>query len=404
MRLTFVVSGLNCGGVERVTVRLSGGLAARGHQVTVITLADESRDFFRLPQGVSRVALGIGSRPPNAWWRLGAVTLRRLAAIRRAIQASAPDVVVSRAAHVNVQVLASVIGLGVPVIVTEHGDKPPGRDAAGGGSWRKWLWYRLRRLAYPLASTVVSVSRSIDGHFAWLPAQRRAVVYNPFPPVEREAPRAAAGAPLRLVSMGRLSHVKGFDVLLHAFARIAARFPQWQLFILGEGELRDALRKLSDSLGLSGRVVFAGAVNDTVAALQAAQIFVMPSRYEGFPNALGEALSCGVPVVATDCPSRPRSRGRPGGVGELVRDGVDGWLVPPEDPAALAAAMASLMAAPHMRRRMASRARQVVRRFDFERILDVWERLLVRERASVQGKPSGVTRAAPRWRRHPRAS
>lgn len=388
MRLTFVVSSLACGGVERVTVRLSSGLAARGHEVTVVTFADESWDFFRLPQSVSRVALGIGKGQPTPLWRLVPATAGRLARIRQAIQATAPDVVISRAVQINVPLLIALRGLDYPAVVTEHGDKPLRRDAAGQWPWRKWVWYRLRRLYYPTAFTVVSVSRSIDRQFSWLSTRRRAVIYNPFPPIERAATREAAPGRPRLVSMGRLSHVKGFDVLLRAFARIAGRFPEWQLLILGDGELRDELRRLSHGLGLADQVAFAGAVAEPSATLQQAQLFVMPSRYEGFPNALGEALSCGLPVIATDCPSRPPRAWHlapgadPGGVRELVRHGVDGWLVPPDDPASLAHALASLMGDPGERRRLAGRAREVIERFACERILDDWERLLRRAAAA----------------------
>ena len=382
MRLTFVVSSLGCGGVERVTVHLAGGLAARGYQVTVISLAQASRDFFRLPQNVSRVTLGIGSGPPTALWRLGPAIARRLAAIRQAIQATAPEVVIARSNRINVQVLIGLRGLGYPVIVTEHGDRPTGGDAAGAWSWRKWLWYRLRRFSYPLAFAVVSVSHAIDRQFAWLSPRHRAVIYNPFPPVENSASRRAAPERQRLVSMGRLSHDKGFDILLKAFGRIAGRFPDWQLVILGDGELRGELRRRSEELALGDQVVFAGAVSEPLATLQQAQLFVMPSRYEGFPNALGEAMSCGLPVIAADCPSRPSRARHPGGVRELVRDGVDGLLVPPEDPAALAHAMASLMADPEKRQRLASRAGEVAERFAFERILDEWELLLARAAAA----------------------
>ena len=375
MRLTFVASSLGCGGVERVTVRLSDGLAARGHDVTVVTLADERSDFFRLSSKVQRQALGIAKGPPTPLWRLAPAVSRRLAAIARAIEASAPDVVISRAVQVNVPVLMALRGRGYPTIVTEHGDRALRADADGGFPWRKWLWYRLRRLCYPFAFRLVSVSRAIDEHFSWLPSERRAVIYNPFPEVASVGARAQPDRP-RLVAVGRLSHDKGFDVLIRAFARIARRFAAWQLHILGDGDLREELQQLSEELGLRDQVLFAGEVANPLAALQQAQLFVMASRYEGFPNALGEALSCGLPAIATDCPSRPGRVRRPGGVRELVRDGVDGCLVPPDDPERLAQALARLMADPHRRRRLAARAREVTERFSFETILDQWERLL----------------------------
>jgi glycosyltransferase involved in cell wall biosynthesis len=390
VRLTFVVSSLGCGGVERVTVRLSAGLAGRGHAVTVVTLASESGDFFRLPPGVSRVALGLGAGPPTPWWRLGPTLVRRLARLRRAIDESAPDVVISRAVQTNVQVLAALHRHRCPVIVTEHGDKPA-------RAWRKWMWYRLRRIAYRRAFAVASVSRAIDRHLQWLPCERRTVIYNPFAPVQRAL--AAPAARPTLVAIGRLVHVKGFDVLLEAFARVAPRFADWQLAIVGDGELREPLERLAGRLALGGRVVFHGAVADPMAILRQAGLFVLPSRHEGFPNALGEAMSCGLPVIAADCPSRPRRPG-PGGVRELVRDGVDGWLVPPGDAAALARAMAGLMADPARRAALGARAAEVVERFGLEAILDRWEQLgtlacLERDRGWVRRRELSLPRSAP---------
>jgi GalNAc-alpha-(1->4)-GalNAc-alpha-(1->3)-diNAcBac-PP-undecaprenol alpha-1,4-N-acetyl-D-galactosaminyltransferase len=374
VRLTFVVANLACGGVQRVTAWLSVGLARRGHQVTVITFADEASDFFRLPPDVSRVALDVSANTPTPLWRLAPVMASRLARIRRAVQSSAPDAVISRAAPVNVPTLLALHGLGYPVVVTEHGDTPAQRDASAPWPWRKWLWYRMRRLCYPAAFAVLSASATIDRRFSWLPASRRTVIHNPFPRVHKLETHGAGAHRPRIASMGRLSPDKGFDVLLRAFARIAGRFREWQLVIVGDGKLREELQRLAHELAVSEQVVFTGAVADPSALLQSAQLYAMASRCEGFPNALGEAMSCGLPVVATDCP---------GGVRELVRERVDGCLVPPDDPGALADALADLMADPAKRAQMGARAGEVVERFACEKILDDWEWLL--QRAAVSG-------------------
>jgi glycosyltransferase involved in cell wall biosynthesis len=389
---------LRCGGVQRAVVSLAGGLQARGHRVAVLTFAAAETDFFRLPQHVVRTSLGVRRGGPTPVLQQLPAALARLQALRAAIDATEPDVVISHAAQINVPTLLALRGRAIPVIVTEHGDVPVRQDRAGPWLWKKWLWYRLRRLCYPCAFKVVSVSAAIDRSFAWLPADRRSVIHNPFAPLVAQPmpsglPQGLAPDRPWIASMGRLSYAKGFDVLLAAFAQIAARFPQWQLLIIGDGELRGQLQRQAGELIANDQIVFAGALAEPFALLQQAQFFAMASRYEGFPMAHGEALACGLPVIATDCPSRPLQRGErgtvAGGVRELVRDSVDGVLVPSEDPAALAHAMAELIENPDKRQRLAQQAAPGIARFSCTRILDEWERLLeqakARERYTMRG-------------------
>ena len=393
-RLTLVASGLRCGGIERAVVSLADGLLARGHRISVLTFAAVDTDFFRLPQAIVRSSLGIRAHAPTPVLQLLPTTLARLKALRAAIDATEPDVVISHAPQINVPTLLALRGGAVPVIVTEHGDVPVRQDTARPWLWKKWLWYRLRRLCYPSAFKVVSVSAAIDRNFAWLPDDRRSVIHNPFPllglqPMPVQLPRGLAPGRPWIASMGRLSYAKGFDVLLAAFARIAASFPEWQLLIMGDGPLRVQLHRQARELIANDRIIFAGALAEPFALLQQAKFFVMASRYEGFPMAHGEALACGLPVIATDCPSRPLRRGErgnvAGGVRELVRDGIDGMLVPCEDPAALANAMAVLIENPDKRQRFAQQAAPGMARFSSAKIIDDWERLFEQARSPTVG-------------------
>jgi glycosyltransferase involved in cell wall biosynthesis len=236
------------------------------------------------------------------------------------------------------------------------------------------IWDSLRRGIYPRAAKVVSVSQGVDSHFSWLPEQQRAVIHNPIKTSEEETNRSSQHSGDRwITSMGRLTHQKGFDLLLNAFAKLTERHPEWRLRIIGNGPLRQELETQAQTLDLTSRVEFAGLVTDPASSLRQAEILVMASRFEGFPYVALEALACGLPVIYTDCPSGPR---------EIIRDGIDGMLVPAGDVDALAAAMDKLMTDDDARKEMAKRAPEAVDRFGLTRIIGQWEVLFNEVRGS----------------------
>jgi glycosyltransferase involved in cell wall biosynthesis len=176
-----------------------------------------------------------------------------------------------------------------------------------------------------------------------------------------------------VVSFGRLGPQKGFDVLLRAFAAVSPAHPDWELAIFGAGPDLESLRALAGDLGLQGRIRFPGRVKDPHAVMRCAGLYVLSSRFEGFPNALCEAMACGMPVIATDCPTGPR---------EIITDGVDGLLVPNEDAAAMASAMDRLMGDEALRKELGSRASLIAARFSLDAVMSQWEAVL-REKCGV---------------------
>lgn len=339
---------------------LTQGLLDHGHSVSVITFSGAAQDFFQLPEGAQRSALAIDKHSPTIVHGL-TNNLRRLRVLRRAIKSARPDVVVSHVQRTNIMTLMAMGRSSTPVIVVEHND--PQMNPAGR------IWDTLRRRTYQRASAVVSVSAGVDNYFSWLPPQKRIVIHNPINlPCGRPKPLTDVSRSDRILitSMGRLTRQKGFDLLLKAFAKIAPKYPQCELTIIGEGPLYTELERLSRILNLSSQVTFAGRLKHPQSVLQKAQLFVMASRFEGFPYAALEAMANGLPVIYTDCPSGPR---------EIIRDGIDGLLVPNGDVSAIAQAMNRLISGHEERHRMAARAPEVLERFGLEKIVEQWEAL-----------------------------
>lgn len=355
MKILTVVTSLEKGGAEQVAAALCNGWLAQGHDVRVATvLAGPNMAGLDPAIPVAHLAHAGASHSRLARVSNNLGYIRRLG---RQIRIDKPDVIVAHADRTNVATLIAALGTRTPVVAVEH------VDPSVHGITR--VWAMLRRSTYPLAARLVGVSSGVSATLAAsYGSEKVRTIFNPvtLPAVTRTPSRDIS----RLVAMGRLTRQKGFDVLLDAVAMLVPQRPGLSLTIWGEGEERMALIEQARRLGIDGRVRLAGFTAIPHEALLDGGLFVLASRYEGFGLALAEAMSLGLPVIATDCPSGPA---------DIVRHGDDGLLVPPNDPRALADAIARLIDDPGLASRLGERGRRVRDRFSIDVALAGWQRL-----------------------------
>lgn len=358
-----VIHSLKGGGAERVTADLSSYWVQRGYRVTVVTQSDPTADAYALHPAVERHALGLARESAGTVSGLWA-NFRRVWTLRQLIHRQQPTLVLGMMTTSSILAIIAARGHSCRVIATEHTHPPAQRLSP--------MWQRLRRWAYPQATGVVALT---SGTASWLkqhvPGSRVTVIPNAVRwPIGRQEP--VAEPPLRqdrqrLLAVGRLHPVKGFDLLIRAFHSIAHRFPAWDLAILGEGESRPSLQAQIDELGLSQRISLVGRVGNVGEWYLQSDLYVLSSRVEGLSNTLLESMASGLAPVAFDCPTGPR---------EIIRNGIDGVLVnPADDEEALAAHLSDMMAHPEKRKAYARRAVDVRDRFSTARVMALWSHL-----------------------------
>lgn len=367
MRIVLLVSSMHSGGAERVAATLCNAWAARGDDVTLVaTYSGRGECHYALADGVRLVYLAdlVGGRGTGL-----SGYVRRLRALRRLVAKRSPDVVISFLTNVNISAALGLGGSGVPLILSERIDPSASTDFPVHMKW-------LCRWLYPLADIVTVQTESIAAAMRSLvPRARRVeIIPNPVPEALFSAPRpgAVAGARRRLLAMGRLSPQKQMDHVIAAFAAVAPRHPDVDLWIWGEGELRDELERQVRDAGLNGRVFLPGRTDSPWAEMAGSEMLVLASAYEGFPNVMLEAMALGLPCVAYDCPSGPR---------ELSQDGRAAVLVPLDDRERLAAEIERMLGDPEERRRLGALAATSVReRYRLAAVLEQWDRLILAAR------------------------
>jgi GalNAc-alpha-(1->4)-GalNAc-alpha-(1->3)-diNAcBac-PP-undecaprenol alpha-1,4-N-acetyl-D-galactosaminyltransferase len=391
-RIALVIAHLGPGGAQRVVATAANALAERGIETHVITVLDDHADAYELDPRVRRhrhntpaePAEGTGSellrqeagrlksparrivrvltryevvRRPLGVAEFGVDLTKRTRWLRRSLRAIGPDAVLSFLTLTNILTILATRGLAARTIVSERNDP-------------KLQHHRrrvalLRKLVYPWANLVTANTHgALAAMESFVP--RRDLAFLPNPLRSQENSAAVSFAEPTFITVTRLVEQKAVDVLLKAAAQAFDSLPHWRLAIVGDGPLRDELKLLAHELGIGARVDWFGHVDDPMTYLMAAKAFVLTSRFEGSPNALLEAMACGLPPIVSDASPGPL---------ELVGHQA-GLIVPVEDVRATADAMVRLGRDDALRAQLGTAAFERTRMHHLDNAMQVWLELL----------------------------
>ena len=354
IRVLHLITELSRGGAQTALFRLVERMDREEFEQSVVCLYNgNSLIGMRLSaSGIPVIDLGMNSKwRLDAFWRL-----------YRLLRQEKPHILHTWLFHANIP--GRLLGrlAGVPVLLTSE------RTMAMEGFGRRWLnWVTSR-----FSDRVLCVSNQVaafNQETIGIPKEKIEVIPNGVPLEEfsrlpsRAEVRERFGIPvsgLAIGTVGRAEPAKGLDLLLDAYAILSEKFPEAYLVIAGNGRELESLKSQAAESGIRGRVYFLGDQDDIPGVLAAMDLFVLPSRFEGLPNALLEAMAASLPVVATDA----------GGVGDAVVDGETGILVPPGDSQSLEEAICRLLLDADARRRMGLAGRQRAKEFDISKTVE----------------------------------
>lgn len=358
----FFVSSMHSGGSERIAALLCNHWARQGYTVVLMpTFSGRGECLYPIDSNVTIDYLA--DRIPGRKKTLMSMA-RRFFALRKAVAEHQPDVIISFITHVNISVLLATIGMTTPVVVSER-SYPPLLPLS-------LFWKILRKLVYKRARSVVALTKDTA---QWLvencPGSKVTVIPNPVvlplpsgPPELEPEDYIDTGRKV-LLSAGRLSEEKGFEGIIKAFQTIISEVPDWDLVIVGDGPLHKKLIDQCNTSGVQNRVFFPGQAGNMEDWYRRADIYVLNSQYEGFPNGLVEAMAHGAAPVSMRCKTGPA---------DIIKSKSEGVLVSPASGMkGLSDALLDLMMNEDRRKKIGQNAQIVASRFSIDRIEALWQ-------------------------------
>lgn len=346
-RIGFVIGEMGRGGAERVISILANDYAKKGWTVDILMLLD-NRCEYELHENVELKPIcdksksGIRQFP---FW---------LHEIRSYVKDNQPDRIVSFIARINIITLFSCLGLKQNIIVSERND-----PAADG---RSILVKLATYLLYPMADHVVFQTRWAQSCFPTTIHNKSVIIPNPISVTVQASPEKKR----KIVSVGRLDEQKNHEMLIRAFKRVHDFYPEYSLYIYGEGILREKLMAQIEQSHLSSAVFLPGSIANIHEEMADATMFVLSSNYEGLSNALLEAMMMGLPCISTNC----------AGSNEIIDNGKNGMIIPIKGEDALVETMCSLITNSDLARKIALGAEDKSLEYRTTSVVEKWQALI----------------------------
>ena len=363
--IAFYIGGLCIGGAERVICNLAEYFYSEGYRVTMVTKVRDEKEYDLNPR-IRRIIADItpeeetGSRIHNL--------LARINKLRRIWKEVKPDVIVSFIRKNNLMAIASAVPLGIPVVVSVR--SAPERELKGFG------FKTISFLLFRMAAGVVLQTREAYDFFPGYIRAKAVVLPNSINPeflkASEELDTQGGGSSTssarekKIIAVGRIDDNKNQKLLVDAYARIAMQYPDWSLELVGDGSGKKSLEEYVRTLPCKDRISFTGAVDDVAKRMSTASIFVLPSKIEGMPNALIEAMVMGMACISTDCPC--------GGPRDLIAaDESNGILVPLDNVDAMDMALKRLITNDTLRESIGDNAKKVKKNLHPETVNKQWK-------------------------------
>ena len=304
-KIFFLIPRLAAGGAEQVFLTLLRHLDRKSYEPGLVTIGKLTGENGQLRESLA---------PDVRLFELGLSRVRySVPALVRLVRSEQPDVIISTLGHLNVLLLSIRRFLPPRTKILVRETNTVSEDLKGTSRW----WFKpLIRLSYAKADRVIcqasEMKRDLVDNFS-VAGEKAVVIHNPVDLERIESLSGASDNPFpssakgkNILCVGRLSQQKRFDVAINAFSRYLSQNRSAQLWIIGQGPQQKELESLCSSLGISGSVHFVGFKSNPYLWMKNCDLFMLTSQYEGLPNVLLEALACGCPVCAVDCPGGVR--------------------------------------------------------------------------------------------------